>query len=93
MDTRPNSKLCKALELKPNYPAAPAYLDCAHQIRFMHGGQFVEVEKIGGLNHARASIAKSCGRSDRARGRRHGDWTVGQGRLTPLDAIERALSC
>jgi adenylate cyclase len=85
--------LCKALELEPNYPAAHAYLAWAHQIRFTHAGEFVETEKIAGLNHARASIANHV---DDATALAVGAMVIGllgKDAAAALNAIERALSC
>ena len=50
--------LREALELDPSYAAAHAYLAWCHQIRFNHGGEFDDADRIAGLRHARIAIAE-----------------------------------
>ena len=85
--------LLQALKLEPNYAAAHAYLAWAHQIRFTHGGDFDEADKIAGLSHARAAIANHV---DDATALAVGAMVIGllgKDADAALNAIERALSC
>jgi adenylate cyclase len=85
--------LLQALKLEANYAAAHAYLAWAHQIRFTHGGDFDEADKIAGLSHARAAIANHV---DDATALAVGAMVIGLlGKDTDaaLNAIERALAC